>query len=295
MKNNTSIIFIIIALMLALTACTQKPTTADITPTNSPTPTVTLTPTDTPTPTVTLSPTNTPTLKPSETPTPTELPQPEVSDIPLTERFGELPESVAKIFRENGKFVYVDDDEYYLSDSLVSGAEYTIESFQPYISEQTEHPEEWTAVLDSFTIIDLDRDGKNELVCYIKSVMHLQADYLILSDVDGKAYGYMVAYRGFNPLLADGRVWSSGGAASGELYRFNEFTVDGYVTETLAKSDIIYYDTTDGYGGSELYYELAGGRVSEGLFDAFCDEVLRHGSFAPWTPFDTAKKSNQNN
>ncbi len=267
--------------MLTLAACTQKPTTAEKTPTTSPTPTVTLTPTDTPTP--------------SETPTPTELPQPEVSDLPLAERFGELPESVAQIFRENGKFVYADDNEYYLRYSLVRGAEYTIESFQPYISEQTEHPEEWTAVLDSFTIIDLDRDGKNEVVCYIKSVMHLRADYLILSDVDGKACGYIVPYRGFNPLLADGRVWSSGGAASSELYRFNEFTANGYVTETLAKSDIIYYDTADGYGGSELYYELAGGRVSEGLFDAFCDEVLRHGSFAPWTPFDTAEKSNQNN
>ena len=289
MKNNIFIIFIIITLMLTLAACAQKSVAAEGTPTNSPTPTVSLTPTDTPTPTVTLPPTNTPTLKPGETPTPTELPQPEVSDIPLSKRYDELPGSVAKIFRENGKFGYVETE--YPYGSLISGAEYTIEAFQPYISEKTEHPEEWTAVLDSFTIIDLDRDGKNELVCYIKTVLHLQTDYLILSDVDGKAYGYMVAYRAFNPLLADGRVWSSGGAATSDLYRFNAFTANGCVTETLAGSRINYYELADGEVRSELYYELAGGRVSEGLFDAFCDEVLRHGSFAPWTPFDTAENS----
>ncbi len=265
--------------MLTIVACGQKLTDVEVTPTNTSTSAVDFTTT------------NTPTLKPTKTPTPTELPQTEVSDLPLTERFGELPESVAKIFRENGKFVYADDNEYYLRDSLVRGAEYTIESFQPYIMEQTEHPEEWTAVLDSFTIIDLDRDGKNEVVCYIKSVMHLQADYLILSDVDGKAYGYIVAYRAFNPLLADGRVWSSGGAASSELYRFNEFTADGYVTETLAKSDMIYYDTADGYGGSEPYFELAGSRATQEQVSIFCNEVRIHSSNAPWTPFDTAKKS----
>ena len=277
MKNNTLIVLIMLVLMLTIFACGQKPTDVEVTPAN--------------TSAVDFTPTNTPTLKP----TPTELPQPEVSDIPLTERFGELPESVAKIFRENGKFVYADDNEYHLRYSLVRGAEYTIESFQPYISEQTEHPEEWTAALDSFTIIDLDRDGKNELVCYIKSVMHLQADYLILSDVDGKAYGYIVAYRGFNPLLADGRVWSSGGHASIELYRFNEFTANGYVTETLAKSDIIYYDTADGYGGSEPYYELAGSRATQEQVSIFCNEVRIHSSNAPWTSFDTAKKSIKKN
>jgi hypothetical protein len=279
MKNNTLIVLIMLVLMLTIVACGQKLTDVEVTPTNTSTSAVDFTTT------------NTPTLKPTKTPTPTELPQTEVSDLPLTERFGELPESVAKIFRENGKFVYADDNEYYLRDSLVRGAEYTIESFQPYISEQTEHPEEWTAVLDSFTIIDLDRDGKNEVVCYIKSVMHLQADYLILSDVDGKACGYIVPYRGFNPLLADGRVWSSGGAASSELYRFNEFTADGYVTETLAKSDMIYYDTADGYGGSEPYFELAGSRATQEQVSIFCNEVCIHSSNAPWTPFDSANNS----
>ena len=77
MKNNTSIIFIIFSLILTLAACTQKPTTADITPTNSPTPTATstptLTPTNTPTPTATLTPTNTPTIAPTDTPSPTPV------------------------------------------------------------------------------------------------------------------------------------------------------------------------------------------------------------------------------
>ncbi|MBO7353791.1 MAG: substrate-binding domain-containing protein [Lachnospiraceae bacterium] len=183
----------------------------------------------------------------------------EILEIPLSERLAELPDSIRKIFESEGKFTYVETD--YQFTSLSSGERYTIDSFQPYISESEEHPEEYNAVLESFTIIDLDRDGKNEIVCLITSVMHGLSDYLILSDVGGKAYGYVMVYRGFVPLMADGCAWGSSGATSGQLYRFTAFTVDGYETETLAVEDY-------------PYYEIAGKPVSEELFYAFCKEIL---------------------
>lgn len=75
MKKNTFIIGVLFALMLSISACSQKPTDAYLSPTNPPTstPTATVTPTNTPTPTATMAPTNTPTIVPTDTPSPTPL------------------------------------------------------------------------------------------------------------------------------------------------------------------------------------------------------------------------------
>ena len=198
----------------------------------------------------------------------------EILEIPLSKRLAELPDSIRKVFESEGRFVYVETD--YQFTSLSSGERYTIDSFQPYISESEEHPEEYNAVLESFTIIDLDRDGKNEIVCLITSVMHGLSDYLILSDVGGKAYGYVMVYRGFVPLMADGRAWGSSGATVGELYRFTAFTADGYETETLVRED-------------DPYYEIAGTPVSAELFSAYMKETALMDNVL-WVPFNIAEE-----
>ncbi len=248
---------------------TKPSTTPEPEPTAEPMPTKEITP----------EPTAEPTVEPTTEPTPTEQPRPEILDIPLSKRLAEQPDSIRKVFESEGKFVYVETD--YTNYSLTSGAQYTIESFQPYISESSEHPEEYTAVMEAFTIIDLDHDGKNEIVCLISSVMHGLAQYLILSDVDGRAYGYLMVYRGFVPLMADGRAWGSGGATSGRLYRFIAFTADGYETETLVKED-------------DPYYEIAGSQVSRELFHDFCIETFTTDSMVLWIPCDTVKLSPDN-
>ena len=130
--------------------------------------------------------------------------------------------------------------------------------------------------MESFTIIDLDRDGKNESVCLLTSAMHGLSDYLILSDVGDKAYGYVMVYRGFVPLMADGCAWGSSGATVGELYRFTEFTADGYETETLVRED-------------DPYYEIAGTPVSAELFSAYMKETALMDNVL-WVPFNIAEE-----
>lgn len=245
---------------LTESVATPEPSDApEITPTAVPTEAVT--PTVIPTETVTPM----PTAEPSPTEAPTGVPEdiqesdePEEMKIPLSARLGELPASIRKVFEEKGRFIYVETE--YKNYALNNGNQYTIESFQPFVSEACEHPEEYMAEPDSFTIIDLDRDGKNEIIVLLTNT-HAHTEYLILSDLDGTAHGYMMVYRGFVPLMTDGCAWGSNGATSGQLYRFTAFTADGYETETLAVEDY-------------PYYEIAGKPVSEELFYAFCKEIL---------------------
>ena len=235
----------------------EIPDAPEITPTAVPTEAVT--PTVVPTETVTPAPTAEPSLTEMPTGVPEDIQEadePEEMKIPLSARFGELPVSIRKVFEEKGRFIYVETE--YKNYALNNGERYTMDSFQPFMSEADEHPEEYIAEPDSFTIIDLDRDGKNEIIVLLTN-SHAHAEYLILSDLDGTAYGYMMVY------------WGSSGATSGQLYRFTAFTADGYETETLAVEDY-------------PYYEIAGKLVSEELFYAFCKETLVDSVL--WAPCD---------
>ena len=274
MQKHITHIFLCIAIVVTaagLFGCNRQQTAIEAEPTEAvaePTKGI-VTPEPSPTAAPTQEITPSPTPEPTEAPTPTEQPEPE---IPLSMRLGELPDSVRKVFETEGEFVYIETD--YEFASLSNGAKYTIESFQPYISEANEHPEEFTTAPESYAIIDLDRDGKNEIVCLISNVMHGLAEYLILSDVNGKAYGYVMVYRGFVPLLLDGSAWGSSGASVGEMYRFTAFTADGYETETLARED-------------DPYYEIAGSEVSAEQFHDFCIETFTPDSIVRWWPCDS--------
>ena len=271
----------LIIMAAGLFGCNKQQTVIDPEPTEAVTEPTKEIATPEPSPTETLTQAATPSSAPSPTPEPTaaptltEQPEPEIPEIPLSIRLGELPDSVRKIFESEGEFVYIETD--YEFTSLSNGAKYTIESFQPFISEANEHPEEFTAAPESYAIIDLDRDGKNEIVCLISNVMHGLAEYLILSDIGGKAYGYVMVYRGFVPLLVDGSAWGSSGATVGEMYRFTAFTADGYETETLAREDV-------------PYYEIAGSEVSAEQFHDFCIETFTPDSIVQWVPVNVGDK-----
>ena len=172
MQKHITHIFLCIAIVVTaagLFGCNRQQTAIEAEPTEAvaePTKGI-VTPEPSPTAAPTQEITPSPTPEPTEAPTPTEQPEPE---IPLSMRLGELPDSVRKVFETEGEFVYIETD--YEFASLSNGAKYTIESFQPYISEANEHPEEFTTAPESYAIIDLDRDGKNEIVCLISNVMH---------------------------------------------------------------------------------------------------------------------------
>ena len=179
-----------------------------------------------------------------------------------SEHLSVLPDSIQNVFSEGGEFEYTGD--YY--DGVHAHTRYTLASYQPYMAgfENAEEAEGFRAFPKEYTIIDLDGDGKNEIVLRVESKEHGRADYLILSDVNGNAYGYVMVYRGLNPLYADGRAWGSSGASWNDLYRFTAFTVNGFEQELLAYE----HDPS-----SEIEYNIAGTNVSKEQFYAFCKEI----------------------
>ena len=82
------------------TAIEPEPTEAVAEPTKE-----TATPEPSPTAAPTQEITPSPAPEPTEAPTPTEQPEPEIPEIPLSMRLGELPDSVRKVFETEGGFV----------------------------------------------------------------------------------------------------------------------------------------------------------------------------------------------
>ncbi|MCR5323186.1 MAG: hypothetical protein K6E85_07950 [Lachnospiraceae bacterium] len=112
---------------------------------------------------------------------------------------------------------------------------------------------------EEYTVMDLDDDGSYEAVIYMMDKSRTRECYLVLSEIDGKAYGYEIPFRGMNPLRADGRIYGSSASDQNTIYRFKKFRTDGYETEALAQRL-----------GSE--YEVAGSKANVSEYASYFNE-----------------------
>lgn len=110
-----------------------------------------------------------------------------------------------------------------------------------------------------FTVIDLDGDGVQEIVLWLKINKVSDYGFAVLRYQEGDVYGYTLPYRSFMELKTDGSFLFSGGAADSGIGKLNfseeEYTID------------------------ELYYSRSEYDFDKGLFavrfflkGAFCTE-----------------------
>lgn len=116
----------------------------------------------------------------------------------------------------------------------------------------------------SFTIVDMNNDGKDEIVISlafgIAQVLYYE---------DGVVYGYQFAERGMSPIYSNGIYAGSVGADHGVCYQLTELNKDGYTEEKIA--EVIY-----SYSGDD-YYEIGGISVSQEEFEEFTQSLTDVG------------------
>ena len=122
-------------------------------------------------------------------------------------------------------------------------------------------------VLDRLAIVDLDRDGLNELVVspavvapdYYDPEIVYSVGYLILRRQGDEVYGYATSYRAFSRIKADGTFyWSSGAANWGTASA--RFSDDGFEADSIT-----WCQPTD--TGDELYF-VNGRKATREEFEA---------------------------
>ncbi len=103
----------------------------------------------------------------------------------------------------------------------------------------------------SFYYVDLDKDGKNEVILEF-------ADWSILHEIDGKIYRYKLPYSAIVPMFKDGTMYSSSTASEWFLWRIAEFgekdIVSEYIYYAICDKDAVtqYYSFNGIYGEEEL-------------------------------------------
>jgi len=90
-----------------------------------------------------------------------------------------------------------------------------------------------------FAIVDLNGDGENEIVLWIKINDNLDYGFEILYGRDKEIYGYTLSYREFMDLKADGTFLYSGGAYDTGIGRL-QLSGNGYTIEELCRSTSQY-------------------------------------------------------
>lgn len=116
-----------------------------------------------------------------------------------------------------------------------------------YQDEYTEDPKPYT--INKFAYLDMDEDGKNEIV--LEMDYGFDGAFEVLKEIDGTVYGYNFGYRSINPLYEDGTMMGSSGAADNEIYRL-QFSTIGYTEDVIdstgttgsTKTPATWYDFT---------------------------------------------------
>ncbi|MCH5340370.1 MAG: hypothetical protein J1E01_02770 [Acetatifactor sp.] len=109
-----------------------------------------------------------------------------------------------------------------------------------------------------FIVVDMDRDGEEEIMLYSWPESTQVLDYQ-----DGSVYVYQFVFRGMNNVLPNGVYEGSGGASVWGFYRITEFDHGTFQEETLAY--------TETYGGDE-YYEVEGREVTFREFNEYTEQ-----------------------
>ncbi len=97
------------------------------------------------------------------------------------------------------------------------------------------------AAVKEFAAVDLDRDGKEEIILRVAFGDNDNAGFVILHETDGYIYGYSVVPRGLQELKADGTFSYSSGAAD------HGFGALSFTAEGLEWDEISYCSSSSGF------------------------------------------------
>lgn len=92
--------------------------------------------------------------------------------------------------------------------------------------------------ISSFTVIDLDEDGIDEVVLWLAAGEE-EVGCEILHGVNDEIYGYFIPYRGFYNLKADGTFRFSSGAGNSGIGTI-KFDLQAYTVEKITYSETQY-------------------------------------------------------
>ena len=127
--------------------------------------------------------------------------------------------------------------------------------------------DEITVNITQFAIIDLDRDGENEIVLWIQINGISDYGFEILQYQNGDVYGYTLPYREFMNLKTDGTFLFSGGVADFGIGKVI-FSENGYMINQQSYSESQY----DSNNELKTQYYVNGESCSEEVFN----EAMRH-------------------
>lgn len=116
----------------------------------------------------------------------------------------------------------------------------------------------------SFTIVDMNNDGKNEIVIYLEFGIEQ-----ILYYEDGVVYGYQFVERGMSPIYSNGIYEGFISAEHCDYHRLTELNKDGFTEGKIAEA--IYSSSGDNY------YEIGGISVSQEEFEEFKQSLADAG------------------
>lgn len=125
-------------------------------------------------------------------------------------------------------------------------------------------------VPEKYTLVDLDRDGKKELVAYVTPEYGV---YMVLRLYENQIYGYFFPARHMINLTADGAFVQSGGAGLSSFVTLT-FTGTRYTLQEKAYSDV-----------TGNVYRLDGQRVTADRANAFIQEFYSRPE-ASWCAFE---------
>lgn len=89
------------------------------------------------------------------------------------------------------------------------------------------------AIPQEYAVVDLDRDGTNEVVA---DITPYQTDYMVFHKYNNNIYGFLIGRRSFQDLKKDGSFYGSGGAGLA-VYSRMEFNKNTYKVIDTAYSD----------------------------------------------------------
>lgn len=98
--------------------------------------------------------------------------------------------------------------------------------------------------VSSFSVIDLDNDGSDEVVLWLIVDGNEYFGSEILYFAEDEVYGFFVPYRGFNSLKTDGTFSFSGGAGNSGFGMF-KFTPQEYVVEKITFCETHYNEKNE--------------------------------------------------
>ena len=145
-------------------------------------------------------------------------------------------------------------------------------------------PESEYAAVWRFTVVDLDRDGEEEMVLQVIDAAGDMGGYLILHRQGDELYGFYRDYRGFEEPKADG------------TFSFTNTTADGIFQVIGGAMEIHVEDTARGYSipsaasyeqhpqaGTEAWF-VGGHQVSKETYDRVLENQQQKED-APWYDF----------